>query len=111
MSDDRYQKNLALYDTLISIAPGIERKGKTMPYTSSNGHMFSQINKSGEIGIRLPEEHREAFHETHCADPFKSYGAVMKEYVLVPDSLLEQLDVVSAYLQIGFNYVNSLKPK
>ena len=48
MSD--WKDRLALYDQLISKCPNFERKGKTMPYTSANGHMFSLLNKAGEIG-------------------------------------------------------------
>ena len=111
MEKDRYHKNLELYDKIISMTPGIERKGKTMPYTSANGHMFSQINKAGEIGIRLPEDKREEFLKKYPTAPFKSYGAIMKEYVLVPESLLMQTELLSPYLLCGYNYVNSLQPK
>jgi hypothetical protein len=111
MIKNPYQKNLELYDKLISMTPEIERKGKTMPYTSSNGHMFSAINKDGEIGIRLPKDKREEFLKNYETAPFKSYGSIMKEYVLIPESLLSQPEVVMAYLLEGYNYVNSLKAK
>ena len=38
---------LALYDKLIETNTMIERKGKTTPYTSLNGHMFSFLDKTG----------------------------------------------------------------
>lgn len=56
-----WEKKLALYDQLIAKCKGIERKGKTMPYTSANGHMFSQLNKDGELGIRFSEEVKEKY--------------------------------------------------
>jgi len=111
MEKTTYQKNLEHYEKLISHTPGIERKGKTLPYTSANGHMFSQINKEGEIGIRLPKNKREEFLRKYQTAPFKSYGAVMQEYVLIPQSLLNQLDILSSYMLDGCNYVNSLKSK
>lgn len=111
MEKDTYQKNLKLYEKLIAMIPEIEQKGKTMPYTSANGHMFSQINKDGEIGIRLPKAKREDFLKKYETAPFKSYGAVMKEYVLIPESLLNQPDIVSSYLLDGYHYVNALKSK
>lgn len=111
MKKHTYQKNLELYEKLISMTTEIERKGKSMPYTSANGHMFSQINKDGEIGIRLPKDKREEFLKNYETAPFKSYGAIMKEYVLIPESLLSQPDIVSSYLLEGYNYVNSLKAK
>jgi hypothetical protein len=33
---------LALYEKVVAAMPGVERKGDTMPYTSLNGHMFTQ---------------------------------------------------------------------
>ena len=48
MGSDMWKEKLKLYDKLIDTNPNFERKGKTMPYTSVNGHMFSQLNKAGE---------------------------------------------------------------
>lgn len=45
MDKDTWNERLAFYDRLIAANPNFERKGKTMPYTSVNGHMFSQLNK------------------------------------------------------------------
>ena len=42
-----WEENLKRYDELIAKCPRFERKGKTMPYTSSNGYMFSLLNKKG----------------------------------------------------------------
>ena len=36
-----WDDKLARYDQLIAKCPGFDRKGKTVPYTSANGHMFS----------------------------------------------------------------------
>ena len=49
-----FDETLAIYDRACAKAK-IERKGKNLVYTSSNGHMFSQMNKDGELGIRLPK--------------------------------------------------------
>ena len=50
-----WEEQLAVYNELIAKA-GFQRKGKTAPYTSANGHMFSQLNKDGEVGIRFSKE-------------------------------------------------------
>ena len=50
------EEKLKVYDALVARCPHIERKGKTMPYTSANGHMFSLFNKANEIGIRFSKE-------------------------------------------------------
>ena len=44
---------IALFEAAISAADQIERKGKANPYTSANGHMFSQINKDDQLGVRF----------------------------------------------------------
>jgi hypothetical protein len=106
-----YEERLKIYDKIVDKA-GLERKGKSMPYTSSNGYMFSQLNKAGEIGIRLSKEDGKTFLETYPdSGAFKSYGATMREYVLIPDSLLTDIQLVASYLQAGHHYVNTLKPK
>jgi hypothetical protein len=53
---DSWEIKLALYDQLVEKYPRFERKGKTVPYTSANGHMFSLLNKEGELGFRYSEE-------------------------------------------------------
>lgn len=53
MPKREWEEKLAFYDGLIEEIPEFERKGKSMAYTSANGYMFSQLNKAGEIGIRL----------------------------------------------------------
>ncbi|WP_456459062.1 hypothetical protein [Reichenbachiella sp.] len=100
-----------LYEQLIATNPNIELKGKSMLFTSANGHMFSQLNKAGEIGIRLSKEDGEAFIEKYQSALFKSYGAVMKGYVVVPDNMLDNMDQVAKYLRRSYEFVLSLPPK
>jgi len=106
-----WNETLELYDKLVAITPGFERKGKTVPYTSSNGYMFSLLNKDGELGIRLPKDEYKKFIEEFDSSEFRSHGAVMRSYVLVPDKMLEDLSFLAPYLLKAFEYVNSLKPK
>ncbi len=106
-----YQEKLNCYDTLVNACEGFERKGKSMPYTSANGYMFSQLNKAGELGIRLPKDLQQKFMEQFNSGPFYSYGAQMKDYVLVPDSLLSDISTLLPYLQKGYEFVMSLPPK
>ena len=82
-----------------------------MPYTSVNGHMFSILNKDGSLGLRLPKDVREKFIETYYTCLHESYGAVMKEYVRIPNDLLINSNILSQYLTISYIYVKSLKPK
>jgi hypothetical protein len=105
-----WEKNLEIYDRLVAMNPNFERLGKTMPYTSANTHMFSLLNKEGQLGIRLSKESQEKFKKEHNSTIFKSYGATMRDYVLVPDALLNNLDLLSKYLDESYRYVMSLKP-
>ena len=106
-----WDEKLNLYDNLIRKCPRFERKGKTMPYTSANGYMFSALNKAGEIGIRFSNEVQEKYMKELNTTIYKSYGAVMKGYILIPDEMLEDLDNVAVLLSESYDYVMALKPK
>lgn len=102
---------LKLYEKLIKAHPDIESKGKNNPYTSINGHMFSFLRKDGILGLRLAKNDREEFMEKHQTGLIESYGAVMKEYVEVPDDLFKNIELMKTYLQKSYDYACSLKPK
>jgi len=104
-------KKIELYDKLVAKCPRFERKGKNNPYTSANGHMFSQLNKDGELGIRFSKKALEKYIKELGTDNFKSYGATMKGYVLIPERMWNDLDVLANYLNEGYDYVMSLEPK
>jgi len=109
MSSD--EDKLKIYDELVAKCPRFERKGKTMPYTSANGYMFSLLNKAGEIGIRFSKEVQEKYLDEFDSTIFTSYNAVMHGYVLIPDRMLDDLDSVARYLDESYEYVMSLEPK
>lgn len=106
-----WDEKLARYDQLVAKCPRFERKGKTVPYTSANGHMFSILNKEGELGFRYSKQVQEKYLQEFGTTLFKSYGAVMKGYVLIPDEMLEDLDNLAQYLNESYDYVMSLEPK
>jgi hypothetical protein len=106
-----WEDKLARYDRLVAKCPRFERKGKTVPYTSANGHMFSILNKDGQLGIRFSKEIQEKYIREFDTTIFKSYGAVMKGYVLIPDQMLEDLDGLAKYLNESYDYVMTLEPK
>ena len=88
--------------------PRFERKGKTMPYTSANGHMFSLLNKTGEIGIRFSKKVQDKYIEEFDSTIFKSYNSIIRGYVLIPENMFDDLDNVARYLNESFDYVVSL---
>ena len=106
-----WKQKLELYDKLVANCPRFDRKGKTMPYTSANGYMFSLLNKDGQLGIRFSKRVQEKYIEEFDTTIFNSYGAVMKGYLLIPDHMLEDLDKLAEYLNEAFDYVMGLEPK
>lgn len=106
-----WNQKLKIYDALVDKCDRFERKGKSMIYTSANGYMFSLLNKAGEIGIRFSKEVQEKYIKEFNSSIYKSYGAVMKGYVLIPESMLKDLDNVAKYLNQSYDYVMSLEPK
>ncbi len=105
------EKTLALYEKVVATIPAVERKGKTTPYTSMNGHMFSFMTKEGDVALRLPDDAREAFAKKNKTDPVIQNGRVMKEYVLVPTSMLSRTAALAKHFAVSAEYVASLKPK
>jgi len=102
---------VALYEKLIATIPQIERKGAANPYTSLNGNMFTLLHQSDTLAIRLPEGKRKEFLKRYKTTLFEAYGTVMKEYVTVPDPLLESTKELQKYLEFSYEYAKTLKPK
>lgn len=106
------QDKLELYRKLIDTHPEIDLKGGAkLPYTSLNGHMYTMLSKAGKVGLRMGKEERAAFIEKHDTKLFENYGAVLKEYVEIPDDLLENIKALQPYLAVSYAYVQTLKPK
>ena len=106
-----YEDQLKVYDDLVSKCPRFQRKGKTMPYTSANGHMFSLFNKAGEIGIRFSKEVQKTYMEKYNTTLFKSYNSIMHGYILITEEMLKDPDHMVKLLNESYDYVMSLDPK
>lgn len=106
-----YNDQLKFYDSLIAMCPNIERKGKTMPYTSENGYMFTLLNKTGQIGFRFNKTDQEHFFEIYNTTYFYSYGAKMKGYILIPEHLYADTKLLIELIKKSRDYVKSLPPK
>ncbi|MBO6574772.1 MAG: hypothetical protein JJ896_05120 [Rhodothermales bacterium] len=101
----------ALYDALLATHPDAERKGKNLLYTSVNGHMFTMFSTEARFGIRLSREDQTRFREQYESGPFTSYGSTMKDYVVVPEDLLERTEELAPWLAASYEFVTSLPPK
>ncbi|MDH3699204.1 MAG: hypothetical protein OEQ81_11100 [Flavobacteriaceae bacterium] len=111
MASDKWQEMLQFYDDLVAECPRFERKGKTMPYTSANGYMFSLLNKDAELGIRFSSEVQNAYIESIPTTLYKSYGAIMHGYVLIPETLRKEPKKLVGMLNESYEYVMTLPPK
>ena len=105
------QEKIDLFEKMVSAIPALARKGSTMPYTSVNGNMFSFIDKHGSCAIRLPEKEREDFLKKYKTELFATHGAVLKEYVTVPDDILKKTKELMKWFEISYEYVRTMKPK
>ncbi len=105
---------LELYRRLLESVPGVAEKSNFgSAYTAVNGNMYSMISKHGVVGIRLPEPDRSAFIEKYGSDLFRGDPAwpPAKEYVAVPDEVLDRTDELAPYLERSLAYALTLKPK
>jgi hypothetical protein len=99
------------YEKLIATNPDIDRKGDVHPYTSVNGHMFTYLDQTGTLGMRLPPAEVDAFVKKYKSTIFLSYGVVKKDWVTVPAALLAKTKELRKYLDLSFEYTRTLKPK
>jgi TfoX/Sxy family transcriptional regulator of competence genes len=100
------------YEKLVATLPEVERKGADNPYTALNGNMFTLLHSpEGRLAIRLPEDEREKFLKKYKTKLFEAYGTVMKEYVAVPDALLEKPKELQKYFAMSYEYAKTLKAK
>jgi TfoX/Sxy family transcriptional regulator of competence genes len=105
------EEKLALFDKLIAIRPEIERKGANNAYAAVNGNMFLLMQPDGVLAIRLPEEAREEFLKKYKAKLHEAYGAVMKEYVAVPEAATGKTKEMQKYVAASYEYAKGLKAK
>jgi hypothetical protein len=105
------KEKLELYEKLVATNPKVLRKGASVPYTSLNGHMFSYLNASGVMALKLPKVEIDKFLKKYNTRLFEAYGIIQKEFVAVPDDLLRNTNKLKAYFDLSYEYVGTLKPK
>lgn len=104
-------RKLAIYEALVSALPDVDRKGQAMPYTALNGNMFSFLAPDGALAFRLPSAARTAFLERHPDAIVEQYGRVMKDYVAVPDPILEAAEECELLFAQSVAHARTLRPK
>ena len=77
-----------------------------------NGNMFIGIFQSSIFFRLSPQDRKEFLEKYEDARLFEPMeGRLMKEYVVVPDSVLEDKDAVGEWMSRSFEYTKSLPEK
>ena len=104
--------SLEMYTSVVnSSAADLEVKGAKNPYTSRNGHMFSFLDATGTMALRLSDELREDFQAKYESGPVIQYGSVMRGYASVPADLLAKTKELSAWFARAHDWIGTLEPK
>ena len=61
--------------------------------------------------MRLSDDDREAFVKKYGPEPVVQYGAVMKEYVEIPQEQLQDTDELKQYFELSYQYIGTPGPK
>ncbi len=109
--EDRFEQNREYFKLITDEFEEVDLKGKKMPFTSLNGHMFAYIDPKGSFALRLERQQLEDFLKEHNTERDVQHGRVMKEYAKVPDELLADWEQIMVYFASSLEYVKSLKPK
>ena len=105
------EAKLASYEKLIAGFPDLERKGKTTDYTSLNGNMLSFLSPEGLLAFRLSSEERTEFLERFPDSVVEQYGRVMKDYVEVPNAILDDEPELQQLFERCVANARGLRPK
>jgi TfoX/Sxy family transcriptional regulator of competence genes len=76
-----------------------------------NGNMFCGLFQDGLV-LRLDDKQRDKLLKVKGCKPFEPMkGRPMKQYVLVPGSLVKDEDAITPWLEAALNYASKLPPK
>lgn len=98
--------------TFMENYPNIENKKMFgYPCCFLNGNMFTGLHEENWI-IRLSESDREEITKNYNTSPFEPMpGRVMKEYVILPSSILADFKIFQEWMKRSIHFVSSLPPK
>src|SRR5580704_4599669 len=77
----------ALCRKLVAGNPGIERKSGIHPYRSANGRMFTYLDQTARMGIRLPNDELDTFLTKYETTLFRPCGVVKEDRATAPHTL------------------------
>jgi TfoX/Sxy family transcriptional regulator of competence genes len=102
---------VAAFDKAVPISPSVTRR-PMFGYASAfvNGNMFAGTFQDS-IVVRLAETDRAALLRVKGAAPFEPMGHPMKEYVVVPASIVAKPKELGAWIERGHRYGLTLPAK
>ena len=102
---------VAVFDKAVPVSPSVTRR-PMFGYASAfvNGNMFAGTFRDS-IVVRLAETDRAALLKLKGAAPFQPMGHPMKEYVVVPASIVAKPKELSAWIERGHRYGLTLPAK
>jgi TfoX/Sxy family transcriptional regulator of competence genes len=105
------QKLIDLFTTVVPGPPVVERKMFGYPAGFINGNMFMSLFRDDMI-LRLSEGRRKEFLNLEGAKMFEPMpGHPMREYVAVPQRVMENKKDLASWVSRALEYGESLKPK
>jgi TfoX/Sxy family transcriptional regulator of competence genes len=100
-----------LFDALQPEVGGARKQMFGYPVAFENGQLFTGLFADG-LFVRLGEAEREALLAERGAKPFAPMkGRPMKEYVVLPPTMLEDEEAVKGWMRRGVEYARALPPK
>jgi hypothetical protein len=73
--------------------------------------MSSFLDKTGTMALRLSDDDRRMFREQYETTIAKQHGRQMREFVVVPDELLEDTQELHSWFDLSHCWIGILKPK
>lgn len=106
-----HTKLLEEYKALIHNICQMEVKGKTMPYTSINGNMFSFLDSAGNLGLRLPTNILKDLIIKLKSKYCEAHGVILKKYLEISPQIFENQTLMKELITISYDFAKTLKPK
>lgn len=102
---------IAAFDAALPDDPHVERRKMFgYPAAFAHGHLFTGLHQEN-LMVRLGEAQRAALVK-NGGRPFEPMpGRAMREYVVVPDTIVEDKRALAMWLKRGLAYVGTLPAK
>jgi TfoX/Sxy family transcriptional regulator of competence genes len=102
---------VGLFDSVQSEVGGERKQMFGYPCAFESGHLFTGLF-ADTMFVRLGEAERGRLLRTEGAAPFEPMkGRPMREYVVLPPSMLEDEEAVTSWMRLGREHARSLPPK